>query len=179
MKRKKTKIILTGYRACGKSSIGRLIAQKLGFEFVDTDPEIEKNCGSSITEMVAQHGWPYFRDAEQKFLQSLVDKARLVIAPGGGAIQHKEVWQRLMETSFVVWLKVDVQTICQRLAADQLSDSQRPSLTGEDIFAEVQSVLATREPLYKSGSHVAIIAEGSQQEIAEEIIRQWEGIDKK
>lgn len=110
MNRKKTKIVLTGYRAPGKTSVGRILADRLFFSFVDTDREIEKQQGKSISEMVAEHGWNYFRAAERNFLSSLLSRANLVVAPGGGAILHREVWTKLMETSLVVWLQVDVHT---------------------------------------------------------------------
>ncbi len=128
MENKKTKIILTGYRATGKSSVGKLLAQKLGFDFLDTDPEIEKKEGLSISEMVKKHGWSYFREKECDLLTSLNHKKNLVVAPGGGAILHQDAWKTLMTTSFVVWLKADLQTICNRLSGDNLSASQRPSL---------------------------------------------------
>lgn len=104
MNREKTKIVLTGYRATGKTSVGRILAERLFFSFLDTDREIEKQQGKSISEMVAEHGWNYFRAVERDFLSSLLSRENLVVAPGGGAILHREVWIKLMETSLVVWL---------------------------------------------------------------------------
>lgn len=158
--------------------MGRLLAEKLGFAFLDTDPEIERECGQSIADMVAEHGWAYFRKVEQKFLESLIDRTDLVIAPGGGAILHQDVWEKLMKTSFVVWLKADVQTVCRRLAGDALSASQRPSLTGQDMIKEVQSVLLEREPLYENGCHLSISTESSLEEIVDEILTNWAGISR-
>lgn len=173
MKREKTKIVLTGYRACGKTSVGRLLAGRLSFSFVDTDREIEEQQGMSISQMVAEHGWRYFRAAEQDFLSSLLTRANLVVAPGGGAILHREVWAQLMETSLVIWLQADVEIISSRLTRDNLSGSQRPSLTGQDMIKEITAVLAEREPLYRQGSHHALSAHRPVAEIVEEILALW------
>lgn len=173
MNRKKTKIVLTGYRATGKTSVGRILAGRLSFSFVDTDKEIEKQQGKSISEMVGEHGWGYFRAAERDFLSSLLPRQNLVIAPGGGAILHREVWAELMETSLVIWLQADVQTINGRLAGDSWSASQRPSLTGQDMIKEITAVLAEREPLYRQGSHYAISTHKPVKEIVEEILALW------
>jgi shikimate kinase len=173
MNRKKTKIVLTGYRATGKTSVGRILADRLFFSFVDTDREIEKQQGKSISEMVAEHGWNYFRAAERDFLSSLLSRENLVVAPGGGAILHREVWTKLMETSLVVWLQADVHTISSRLSGDSLATSQRPSLTGEDMIQEITAVLAEREPLYRQGAHYAVSTHKPVGEVVEEILALW------
>ena len=150
------KIILTGYRACGKSVVGRLLALRLGIDFLDMDREIEAREGCSISAMVARHGWPYFREREQQLLAELIGRERLVVATGGGAIMHEEVWQRLQATALVVWLRADIATIAARLAGDAATAGQRPSLTGETVIREIEGVLAERTPLYQKGSHLAV-----------------------
>ncbi len=171
----KLKIILTGYRACGKSLVGRLLAQRLGFDFLDMDKEIEAREDCSISEMVAAHGWPYFRECERKLLEELVDREGLVVATGGGAILHEEVWSRLQVSGLVVWLSADTATIAARLAADAVSAGQRPSLTGDSITLEIESVLAERLPLYEKGSHLRIDT-GSRRpaEIVEVVVSAWQ-----
>lgn len=174
MERKNTKIILTGYRATGKTSLGRILADRLLFLFIDTDLEIEKQQGSSINEIVAKEGWNFFRTLERDYLSSLVKRENLVIAPGGGAIMHQEVWDELMKTSLVIWLQADIHTINKRLSADLLSASQRPALTqNSDMLKEIAIVLAEREPLYRKGSHHAISTERPIERIVEEILNLW------
>ena len=167
---KKTKVILTGYRATGKSSVGRLLASILHWRFIDTDLEIEKKQGFSISRMVARNGWKFFREQEKKVLTELADREQVVIATGGGAIMHQQIWSRLMKNGLVVWLTADPETICQRLAADPATEGQRPSLTSRDILTEVESVLREREPLYRAGSHLKIDSSRSIMEITEEIM---------
>ena len=153
--------------------MGRLLAQSLHFDFLDTDLEIERLEGMTISEMVEAHGWSYFRQAERDYLTSVVSKRKVVVAPGGGAVMHQDVWQQLMENSLIVWLKADVQTICERLAGDVLSNSQRPSLTGEDFLQEVQAVLSEREPLYEQGSHLVVHVKKPLDEVVAEIEKFW------
>ncbi len=167
----KKKIILCGYRATGKTTVGRLLAERLGWRFIDTDQEIEKRQGCSIARMVAAHGWDFFRGLERELLLELVSAANVVIASGGGAITHQDAWSRLMAEGLVVWLTAGPETICARLAADRKSAGQRPTLTGSDIFSEVKSVLAEREPLYRRGSHLAMASTVAAAELAEQIIK--------
>ncbi|MFW5906383.1 MAG: shikimate kinase, partial [Desulfobia sp.] len=131
---RKTKILLTGYRATGKSLIGKEVARRLGFAFLDTDREIEKRAGKTIKSMVAEKGWPYFRALEKKLLDDLADRENMVVASGGGAVMNHNSWQRLRRSAFTIWLSASAGTICSRLAADSKSGDQRPSLTDKDVL---------------------------------------------
>ncbi|MGV1100854.1 shikimate kinase [Thiovibrio sp. JS02] len=161
------KIILTGYRATGKSSIGLLLAERLQLEFIDMDELIEAREGSPIREIVAERGWDYFRALERDLLAELVCRKNVVISTGGGAILHQGVWQQIQQTGLSVWLSADIDTICRRLADDAKSSGQRPSLTGTDIYTEVALVLAERDPLYEKGSHLTI---DTSDKTAEQIV---------
>ena len=167
------KIFLTGYRATGKSCVGRLLADRLGLDFTDMDKEITAREGRAINEMVAAHGWPYFRDLEQRLLRELAASPDAgVVATGGGAILHQEVWPEVMRAATVVWLTADVATICSRLRGDGLTASQRPSLTGNDVCDEIATVLAEREPLYRRWCHFSLdTAAHGQQRIVELIVK--------
>jgi len=176
MEQKKKKVILTGYRATGKTTIGKLLASQLGFNFIDTDQEIESGYGAPISQIVASHGWDYFRKLEKELLESLVHTENQVIATGGGAIMHQDAWQKLRESSLVVWLTADIKTICRRLASHSATSTQRPSLTGMDIFEEVETVLLERHPLYEDGSDIKIQSEKPLNEVTDEITTAWKHI---
>lgn len=166
------KIILTGYRTTGKSTVGRLLASRLGLDFVDMDDSIAAQEGCAIRQIVAEQGWDRFRNLERDLLAELIDRDNVVIATGGGAILHQETWRRLQKTGLVVWLTADIDTICRRLLDDDNSAAQRPALTDSDICAEVAFMLAEREPLYKNGSHLAIdTAEKSAEQIVHSIAK--------
>ena len=150
------KIILTGYRATGKTMVGLTLAQHLNLDFIDMDEMLEAKAGQSIRQIVAKQGWGQFRLLERDLLAEMICRKDVVISTGGGAILHQGVWNLLRQTGLTVWLTADIDTICRRLAEDGNSSSQRPTLTGSDIYAEVAQVLAEREPLYKKGSHLTV-----------------------
>ena len=163
-------IILTGYRATGKSSIGKLLATRFSFNFVDMDKVIEQREGQTINAMVTNNGWPFFREKEQQLLEELITNHNQIISTGGGAILHQDTWPEVMSAGVVVWLTADQKTICKRLISDQNTANQRPSLTDSDTFAEVAAVLKEREPLYKKGCHLSVATDmKSLQQIASDI----------
>jgi len=156
MKEKKKNIVLTGFRATGKSLVGRMLAERLGYSFIDTDDLLCERLGAPIADIVARHGWAFFRQAERALLAEVPAMTRTVLATGGGAIEHQEQWQQLRKSSFVVWLAADVATIRQRMEADPNSPGQRPSLTGRPIHDEIVELLQRREPLYLAGSDLRL-----------------------
>ncbi len=151
------RILLTGYRACGKTTVGRRLAIRLGWEFIDTDAVIQAAHGD-IAAMVEKHGWPRFRELEEKTLVDLGGRENAVIATGGGAVMHRQAWEKLRRGALVVWLAVDAATVRRRLARDPASPGQRPGLTGVSAVDEIDMVMAEREPLYRRGSDVKIDA---------------------
>ena len=145
----KKSIYLIGGRAVGKSSIGKKLAQRLGYKFFDTDTLItDKHC-CSVAEIVSCEGWQAFREYEKQVLSRLIPMTSCVVATGGGAILHREQWRELKKTAVIIWLMADPAILCARIAGDQLSAAQRPSLTGKNIFQELKDVLTERNPLYR------------------------------
>ena len=146
------RIVFTGFRGTGKSAVGRKIADLTGFIFIDTDDTLEEELGCTVCDYVKQAGWPAFREQERRLLYRLAGVRGAVIATGGGAIMHQAEWQGLRGNSRVIWLRAEAATIRQRLEQDCETATQRPSLTGCDPLAEIESILAAREPLYRAGS---------------------------
>ena len=151
------RIILTGFRATGKSLTGRILAENTGLNFLDTDTLFVEKTGLSVAEYVGKYGWDKFREEEEKLLFSLRGLDRVVIATGGGAILHERAWSALRGSneSICIWLRAEVATIIKRLAGDDCSQQQRPSLTGMDFQAEVRSLVKQRQPLYDNGSDMS------------------------
>ncbi len=133
----------------GKSSIGVKLADKLGYEFLDTDILITDERQCSVAEIVEREGWQAFRKYEKQILAKLVGIRGCVVATGGGAILYRELWIELKKQGTVVWLTADLKILCDRIAGDQQSKSLRPSLTGKGVYQELEQVLTERNPLYR------------------------------
>src|SRR5215831_4545129 len=123
-------IVLIGYRGTGKSAVGRALAAKLGRAVVSTDQEIVKRAGRTIPQIVADHGWEYFRDLESEVCKDLADRNNLIIDTGGGAILRQKNVAALKQNGLLFWLTASVGTISTRIGGD----TQRPSLTGTKSF---------------------------------------------
>ena len=150
-------IVLIGYRGTGKSTLGRLLAARLGRELVSTDAEIVKRARRTIPEIVAQQGWDYFRDLESDICRELASRDQLVIDTGGGAILRAQNIEALKKEGIVFWLRASVETIARRIGGD----SQRPSLTGTKSFVdEIQDVLQERTPKYQAAADHIIVTDG-------------------
>ena len=161
-------VVLIGYRGTGKSTVGKIVAARLGRELLSTDAEIVKATGQTIPQIVEQQGWEYFRDLESKICQSLADKDGLVIDTGGGAILRPRNVEVLKRTGKLFWLTASVETIAKRIGAD----TQRPSLTGTKSFVdEIQDVLRERLPKYQAAADETIeTEEKSVTQVADEIL---------
>ena len=150
------RILLTGFRATGKSTVGAMLAGRLGMDFIDTDARLCAELGCSVSEYVSQEGWSAFRQREKELLVKLAGITHAVISTGGGAVLHEGQWGRLRKNSLVVWLQADIATIHQRMQQDAATADQRPSLTGNGIGDEVEELLTTRSPLYLEGSDMSV-----------------------
>lgn len=150
------RIILIGYRGSGKTTVGRLLAQQLGWTFADADDHLEAVAGKSIAAIFAAEGEPGFRDREAASLADLCQRERIVIATGGGAVLRPANRELLRAAGFIVWLATNPATSWERLQGDATTASRRPNLTASGGFDEVQSLIAARTPIYRELSHFNI-----------------------
>jgi shikimate kinase len=149
-------IILIGYRAAGKTTVGKRLSDTLRKMFVDTDDLIEERQGVPISDIVKFHGWSHFRAIEKKVIREISGHDELVIAPGGGVILEPENVEALKRNGFVIWLKADLQAILKRMSKDPRTKTGRPSLTGKGTAEELNEVLTQREALYRKASEVQV-----------------------
>ena len=161
-------IVLIGYRGTGKSTVGRLLAARLGRELVSTDAEIVKRAQRTIPEIVAQQGWDYFRDLESDICRELAGRDHLVIDTGGGAILRAQNVEALKTDGTVFWLTASVGTIAKRIGGD----NQRPSLTGAKSFVdEIKDVLRERAPKYQmAADHIIATDDRSINQLVETLL---------
>jgi len=142
----RTNIVLIGFMGSGKTSIGRNVAQRLGFQFIDTDAVIVERAGMQVAEIFEQHGEAWFREQETATLRSLSILNRAVISTGGGIVLREENHGLLRELGLVVWLTASEEVIFERVARN----TKRPLLQTPDPRATVHELLEKRHALYEA-----------------------------
>lgn len=164
-------VSLIGYRATGKTTVGMLLAERLGWSCVDTDQRIQQLAGKSVRQIFEVDGEASFRDWETRVIEDLTRRHKLVLALGGGAILREQNRRAIQVAGPVVWLSASAEEIRARLAADPETFRQRPSLTGAAPWDEVDAVLAVRLPLYEATADFVVHTEGRPpRQIVEEIL---------
>ena len=172
-------IALIGFRATGKSTVGRLLAAKLEWTLVDMDDELVAQFGASIHDWVQKHGWEAFREAEAQLLAELATGTRQVVATGGGIVIREENRSRLRESFFTVWLQASVGNIETRLAEDPKTASQRPPLTALALHEEITTILRERAPWYKETADVILPTDTQDLfEIIKNILTRMDKMDR-
>jgi len=136
-------IYLIGMMGAGKTTVGQILAQQLGYQFFDTDVVIEQLTGQSITDLFAEMGEAGFRELETKVLAELAAYTRLAIATGGGIVTRRENWGYLRQ-GLIVWLDVPLAQLQTRLQAD----TTRPLLQQGDVMMRLQTLFEQRRSLY-------------------------------
>lgn len=166
------KLTLIGLRGTGKSTIGRLIGQRLDWPFVDVDGELERREGRSIATIFETDGEPTFRQLEEALLAELLQsEASAVIAAGGGAILNEQSRERMRAAGPVAWLTASVDVLSKRLTDDEKTSSQRPSLTGQAVAEEIETVLKARRLFYQRTATITVPAgDESPDHLADDII---------
>ena len=161
-------IYLIGMMGSGKTTVGKLLAEKLDYRFFDTDDLIERLAQKTIPEIFATEGEAKFRELENQVLRKLsvdhksafTEGAPAVIATGGGIVQRQENWSYLRH-GLIIWLDADLKLLNQRLTGD----NSRP------LASQLELLLETRRPLYHQADlRIAIKPEQTPENIATQII---------
>ena len=170
-------LVLIGYRATGKTTLARHLAQRLDWDWIDADVEIERRAEKSIARIFAEEGEAAFRDLEAAVIADLcgrgtgVDGRRLVVAAGGGAPLREESRRLMRNSGHVVWLTATPETILTRMAGDASTGDRRPGLTNLPPLEEIVQLLSRREPIYRESAHMVVDTEGkSPEQLADEIL---------
>jgi shikimate dehydrogenase len=156
-------IVLIGFMGSGKTTIGRALADLLGFRFVDTDDIVESRAGRTIRQIFDQDGEAKFRAREHTAVKQAVRVGERVIACGGGAILQLRNHRLLKEAGPVVYLRADLETLRVRLRGSKT----RPLLRARGAL---ERLLAERAPAYEAAADVVVdVDRGTPEEIAERI----------
>lgn len=161
-------LYLVGMMGVGKSAIGSRLAARLGWEFIDTDVEIERREGQSIAEIFARQGERAFRRLEAETIDTVSAEKAVVIALGGGAIAEAGAVERLSERGELIYLRTSLQVLLERIG----DSSSRPLLAGLDPLQRSErlaQLLEQRRPCYEK-ARFQIDAEGSEEEVVDRIV---------
>lgn len=146
------RLFLIGMMGAGKSTVGRLLARRCGFDFIDCDRELEARSGVSVATIFELEGEENFRRREAILIDELTQRARTVLATGGGAILSDENRRHLRERGLVIYLRASVDEILRRTQKDRA----RPLLQTADRRGRIAQLLAEREALYEQIAHVTV-----------------------
>jgi len=164
-------LFLIGSRGSGKTTIARLLAERLGWDWVDADELLETRYGLSIRRIFDVEGEAGFRDKESVILTDLCGRRDCVVSTGGGVVVREANRTLLRASGCVVWLTADADTLWRRLQGDDCSAERRPVLTVGGR-AEIEEVLRVREPLYRQCAHLAVDTAGRPPDaVADEILK--------
>ncbi len=168
-------LVLIGYRGTGKSTVARLIAEKLHWPWFDADAQIESRAGKSIAQIFSDEGEPAFRDWESRVIADLVQQDRCVLALGGGAVMRPANREALARQSKTVWLQASPETLWQRIQQDRSTAERRPNLTAQGGITEIIATLEARNPIYRECAQLEVDTQGkTPQQVADAILAQWD-----
>lgn len=158
-------IVLCGFMGCGKTTVGKLLAQSMDFQFVDMDAYIEEKAGKSVSDIFADEGEAAFRRMEQAACADLSRREGLVIATGGGALMQPGNREILAAGGLIVLLEVPPRTVARRLQ----DDHSRPLLDVEDKAGRIAELMAERLPIYRRAAAAVIDGDRPAREVAADI----------
>jgi XRE family aerobic/anaerobic benzoate catabolism transcriptional regulator len=145
-------IALIGLRGAGKSTLGKLLAKKIGWSFVELNKEIEAQNGLSVAEIIALYGQEGFRRMEQAALTALLARKELmVLATGGGIVSEPLTFDLILSSFYTIWLKAEPE---EHMARVRRQGDLRPMADDRSAMAELRNILLSREPLYARASSV-------------------------
>ena len=162
------RIVLVGFMGAGKSTVGPLLAQQLGWRFVDIDPRIEVAAGLSVAELFAQRGEAFFRQEERRVAEGLAAEEGMVVATGGGAFANAETREVLKRDAVVVWLRCDFDTVVSRIPPD----GSRPLAANRE---RMLALFAERESSYRLADVIVDANTGDPGEVARRIAKAVSG----
>lgn len=162
-----TNLYLVGFMGTGKSTVGRLVARQLGFEFIDSDQEIERRQGRPVSQIFAEQGEAAFRAMEREFIEAGHPAQRCVVSCGGGLVVPPGMLELLRRRGVIVCLHAPLETILQRTR----HSTHRPLLAVENPEQRIRDLYAQREPVYRRAGTMVLTDKRPLREIAAHVLR--------
>lgn len=161
-------VLLIGFMGAGKTTVARLLGERLSMPVIDLDARIEERCGSSITELFEREGEARFREIESAELSALAEEPPSIVACGGGIVLLESNRRELSRLGTTVYLRVSAEDACSRLGGD----TTRPLLAGDKPRERIEALLAFREPVYVGAADIVVDASQAPETIAEKIVEE-------
>jgi shikimate kinase len=159
-------LVLIGLMGAGKSSVGRRLADTLGWPFVDSDDEIAAASGCSIADIFSIHGESIFRDLEARVIMRLLAGEKRVLATGGGAWMQPDIRKVITEAATSVWLRADLDVLTRRVERR----NHRPLLETGDKRSILRKLMTDRYPIYEEADVIVDSGDGPQEQVVKTII---------
>ncbi len=160
-------IVLIGMMGCGKTTVGKLLAKKAGYDFVDTDLEIEKSENMSIPNIFNEHGEQYFRKIEKNKILEFINGKNLVLSLGGGAFEDEETRKILKKNGTVIYLKATPECLFERIK----TAIHRPLLHKNFSVETIGFILKKRVNNYEKAHHTVDTCGKTPDEVCEKLMR--------
>ncbi|HNC25211.1 MAG TPA: shikimate kinase [Opitutaceae bacterium] len=162
-------LYLVGFMGTGKSTVGRAVAQRLGFQALDSDHEIERLAGLTIPEIFARDGEAAFRAREREFVQTGHPPTRALVACGGGLIMPEGMLDLIKSRGVVICLHASLETILERTSRHR----NRPLLNVENPEERIRTLYAQREGTYRRAGTVILTDHRPLHDIVAHVVRTW------
>ena len=175
---KRNNIVLIGMSGAGKTTVGRYISSRLGMKFMDTDDIIVFNTGKTIHDIFGEHGEKYFRDLENKVIESLKSNNGMVISTGGGVVLNKNNIDILNESGNIFLLDANIETLINNIKSSPKSKEHRPLLYDHNLDASIKELYNRRKELYfSSADYIIQVNNRTIEDIGSEIIYIFEQLN--
>ena len=166
----KKNLVLVGMMGVGKTSVGKIVAQKQDLKFIDTDTNIEKKCDMTIYEIFSKKGEKFFRNQEEQEVLKILKKKECIIALGGGAFINKAIRSEILKNAVSIWLDVNLKILTTRL----LKSKKRPLLNTENKENEINKLFSERKNIYKLANYRIDCKNMNKKNISQKIIKLYE-----
>ena len=163
-------LVLLGMMGVGKTTLGKIVAKKIGLKFIDTDANIEENCSMKISEIFKRKGEKFFRLEENKEVLKSLKESNSVIALGGGAFIDKIIRGNVLKNTISIWLDADLKDLNKRIKWS----NKRPLLNEENNQKKINKLYDERKNIYKLANHKINCNNLSKESIAKKIITFYE-----
>lgn len=177
--RANTNIVLTGFMGVGKDTVGKIVAQRIGYRFISTDELIEQRSGMDLLQIMSNKGELYLHDLEHQILEEIIKdkKGKMVISTGGEIVASKENCDLLKKAGIIIYIYTKPRDILDRMIKTPNKRPQFKDLKDEDLKLEVDKLMKSRQKMYESIKDISIDAfEKSPLQTAEEVIEAWSSI---